>query len=127
VLVGNNSYGKGSVQSIVEFEDGGALRLTTAAYRLPDGRTIDSSHPLVPDIPVDATPESSPRRRLTAAIDTHAPDDQTRSAWMADLASLRDPAVDPEAPAPIPLGATPADYVGTDPVLDAAIAHLAPQ
>ena len=124
ILVGSNSYGKGSVQSIVEFEDGGALRLTTAAYRLSDGRTIDRAHPLTPDIRVSDIGQSSARSRLTEALASHAPDDQTRAAWLADLASLGDPAVNPEAPAPIPLGADPADYVGRDPTLDASMAHL---
>ena len=39
-LVGEKSFGKGSVQTIFPLEDGSGLRLTTAMYFLPDGRTI---------------------------------------------------------------------------------------
>jgi len=123
-LVGAPSYGKGSVQSIVEFEDGGALRITTAAYRLSNGRTIDHDHPLQPDLPVDSTGATRARDRLEAAIRAHAPDDTIRDQLLADLSELSDPPVDPQAPAPIPLGAVASDYVGHDPVLDAAITLL---
>ena len=41
-LVGTRSFGKGSVQSIIQLDDGqGAIRLTTAQYQLPSGRNID--------------------------------------------------------------------------------------
>lgn len=40
VVVGTRSYGKGSVQSIVQLPDGSALRLTTARYYTPSGRSI---------------------------------------------------------------------------------------
>jgi carboxyl-terminal processing protease len=123
-VVGASSYGKGSVQSVVEFEDGGALRLTTAAYRLPGGRTIDRDHPLEPDIPVAVSAVDSPRARLEQALRTHAPDSPTRDRWLADLSELEDPPHDPQAPAPIPLGAVPAEFVGKDAALDAAIAAL---
>lgn len=39
-LMGTRSFGKGSVQSIIPLESGGALRLTTALYFTPDGRSI---------------------------------------------------------------------------------------
>ena len=124
-LVGSPSYGKGSVQSIVEFEDGGALRLTTAAYRLPGGRLIDHAHPLQPDVLVADPRTESPRRRLDDAIAAHVPDPELQARLRADLAALDDPPVDPQAPAPIPLGADPRDHVGHDPLLDAAIERLA--
>ena len=124
-LVGAPTYGKGSVQSIVEFEDGGALRITTAAYRLPDGRTIDTEHPLIPDVAVEDVRKTTPRARLAAGLAAHITDGPTRAALLADLGQLEDPPTDPQAPAPIPLGATPSDHVGLDPVLDAALAHIA--
>ena len=40
VLVGEKSFGKGSVQSILPVRDGGALRLTTALYYIPSGAVI---------------------------------------------------------------------------------------
>ncbi len=40
VLVGSESFGKGSVQSVIKLEDGSGLRLTTAKYYTPAGRSI---------------------------------------------------------------------------------------
>lgn len=40
IVVGEASYGKGSVQSILGFGNGDGLRMTTAMYYLPSGRTI---------------------------------------------------------------------------------------
>lgn len=40
ILVGSESFGKGSVQSVITLEDGSGLRLTTAKYYTPLGRTI---------------------------------------------------------------------------------------
>ena len=48
-LVGEKSYGKGSVQSIFPLNDGYGMRLTTAMYFLPDGTTIHEQG-LNPDI-----------------------------------------------------------------------------
>ena len=42
-LVGTRTYGKGSVQEIVKLTDGGALKLTTAHYFLPSGRSIQKA------------------------------------------------------------------------------------
>lgn len=39
-LMGERSFGKGVIQSVVPLQDGGALRLTTATYRTPNGRDI---------------------------------------------------------------------------------------
>ncbi|MEM9226492.1 MAG: S41 family peptidase [Verrucomicrobiota bacterium] len=52
IVVGDVSLGKGSVQSIHEIGDGDGLRLTTAMYFLPSGRTIHQTG-VVPDIVVD--------------------------------------------------------------------------
>ncbi|MDP2306391.1 MAG: S41 family peptidase [Pseudomonadota bacterium] len=49
-LVGEPSYGKGSVQSVFEYEDGSALKLTIARYHLPSGRPIEDHRGLVPDV-----------------------------------------------------------------------------
>jgi carboxyl-terminal processing protease len=48
VLLGTHSFGKGSVQSIIPIEGHGALRLTTALYYTPSGRSIQG-HGIVPD------------------------------------------------------------------------------
>ena len=58
-LVGTTTFGKGSVQKLFEFQDGSALKLTTARYFLPDGRSIEEDHGLTPDHIV-ATPTRIP-------------------------------------------------------------------
>lgn len=47
-IVGTHSFGKGSVQSIIPIEGYGALRLTTALYYTPSGRSIQG-HGITPD------------------------------------------------------------------------------
>jgi carboxyl-terminal processing protease len=48
-VIGTKSYGKGSVQTIFPLQDGSGLRLTTAHYFTPSGRSIDHVG-IVPDI-----------------------------------------------------------------------------
>ena len=52
ILVGENSYGKGSVQSIIPLTNNGAIRLTVAKYYLPSGKSI-SQVGVRPDIEVN--------------------------------------------------------------------------
>ena len=52
ILVGENSYGKGSVQSIIPLKNNGAIRLTVAKYYLPSGKSI-SEVGVRPDIEVN--------------------------------------------------------------------------
>jgi len=52
ILLGENSYGKGSVQSIIPLKNKGAIRLTVAKYYLPSGKSI-SEVGVSPDIEID--------------------------------------------------------------------------
>jgi carboxyl-terminal processing protease len=52
ILIGENSYGKGSVQSIIPLKNKGAIRLTVAKYYLPSGKSI-SEVGVKPDIEVN--------------------------------------------------------------------------
>ena len=52
ILLGENSYGKGSVQSIIPLKNNGAIRLTVAKYYLPSGKSI-SEVGVAPDIEID--------------------------------------------------------------------------
>ena len=52
IVLGEKSFGKGSVQSIMPLSNGGGLRLTTAKYYLPSGETIEEIG-VQPDIKVE--------------------------------------------------------------------------
>ncbi len=52
IVIGENSYGKGSVQSIIPLKNRGAIRLTVAKYYLPSGKSI-SEVGVRPDIEVN--------------------------------------------------------------------------
>jgi carboxyl-terminal processing protease len=52
IILGENSYGKGSVQSIVPLRNGGGMRLTISKYYLPSGKSI-SEVGVTPDILVE--------------------------------------------------------------------------
>lgn len=58
VIVGTKSFGKGSVQSILPIGKEGAMRLTTARYYTPSGRSIQSLG-VAPDIIVEQRPKSN--------------------------------------------------------------------
>ncbi len=52
ILLGETSYGKGSVQSIIPLKNKGAIRLTVSKYYLPSGKSI-SEVGVIPDIKVE--------------------------------------------------------------------------
>jgi carboxyl-terminal processing protease len=52
VILGTNTFGKGSVQTIIPLSDGSALRLTTARYFTPGGKVIQENG-ITPDIVIE--------------------------------------------------------------------------
>ena len=56
IILGENSYGKGSVQSIIPLRNGGGMRLTISKYYLPSGKSI-SDVGVTPDIFVEEVGE----------------------------------------------------------------------
>jgi len=54
ILIGENTYGKGSVQSIIPLQNNGAIRLTVSKYYLPSGKSI-SEVGVTPDIEINET------------------------------------------------------------------------
>ena len=52
IILGENSYGKGSVQSIIPLRNGGGIRLTISKYYLPSGKSI-SEVGVTPDILIE--------------------------------------------------------------------------
>jgi carboxyl-terminal processing protease len=99
ILLGTRSFGKGSVQTIIPLPGHGAMRLTTARYYTPSGRSIQAKG-IDPDIVVDA-----------AKIEKTAEKGDAKAATAADL--KRDDAVEGGAEQssvdPSIMG-TPADY-----------------
>ena len=65
ILIGENSYGKGSVQSIIPLKNKGAIRLTVSKYFLPSGKSI-SEVGITPDIEIT---ESSDEFRINTDTD----------------------------------------------------------
>ena len=65
IVIGQNSYGKGSVQSIIPLKNKGAIRLTISKYYLPSGKSISGTG-ITPDIEVE---ESSDEFRIGTETD----------------------------------------------------------
>jgi carboxyl-terminal processing protease len=62
-IVGEQSFGKGSVQTIFPLDDDSGLRLTTAMYFLPDGTTIHEQG-IEPEYRVDCSDENQTKLRI---------------------------------------------------------------
>ena len=60
VLLGTRSFGKGSVQTVIPLPGNGAMRLTTARYYTPSGRSIQGLG-ITPDVAVAESREDTPR------------------------------------------------------------------
>ena len=59
ILLGTGSFGKGSVQTVIPLPGNGAMRLTTARYYTPSGRSIQGLG-ITPDVPVQETRDERP-------------------------------------------------------------------
>jgi carboxyl-terminal processing protease len=80
IVVGTKSFGKGSVQTVIPLRSDGAMRLTTARYYTPSGRSIQALG-VMPDIVVE-----QPRRDPAAEATTEeAPSAANRATSEADL------------------------------------------
>lgn len=96
ILLGTDSFGKGSVQTVVPLPGHGAMRLTTARYYTPSGRSIQAKG-IEPDIHVDpAKIESFDIRRVKesdlrgALVNGDDIDDEEKSIPMATKDSKDD-------------------------------------
>jgi len=63
VIVGEKSFGKGSVQSIIETQNGEGIRLTTARYYTPSGVTIHEKG-IQPQVEIEMSPDDEARLRI---------------------------------------------------------------
>jgi carboxyl-terminal processing protease len=95
VVMGVKSFGKGSVQTVMPIPGNGAMRLTTARYYTPSGRSIQATG-IEPDIEVLATREDT----TTAAVARRDREADLRRALRNDNAA---PQAQQAAPPPPPL------------------------
>ena len=80
IVVGTRSFGKGSVQTLIPLKGEGAMRLTTARYYTPSGRSIQSLG-VMPDIVVNQ-PQVDP---AVEGTETKAAAETTKQRTEADL------------------------------------------
>jgi carboxyl-terminal processing protease len=66
VIVGTQTFGKGSVQTILPLSSNSAIKLTTARYYTPAGRSIQAKG-ITPDVIVEDTPNGNRFERLREA------------------------------------------------------------
>ncbi len=67
ILIGNTSFGKGSVQTVIPLGDGSALRLTTSHYFTPSGKIIHGKG-VTPDILVKVKDDSNSKDEASKEI-----------------------------------------------------------
>jgi carboxyl-terminal processing protease len=74
LIVGQRTFGKGSVQSVIDLPDGGALKLTIARYFTPSGRSIQAQG-IAPDVMVDEgeAPEAPRDPERERDLEQHLP------------------------------------------------------
>ncbi len=75
VIVGTQTYGKGSVQSVIPLSDNSGLRLTTAKYFTPDGRSIDGKG-ITPDIVISLEQPAAVSEEEQEEVDADAANDE---------------------------------------------------
>ena len=119
-IMGTQTFGKGSVQTIMPLGNSTAIKLTTARYYTPNGRSIQAKG-ITPDIVVEE-PGQNQQRVREADLQRHLSDGKTGPA-PAKPAATDKPAAQPaqppgEQPKPIELGSK------DDFQLEQAIAHL---
>jgi carboxyl-terminal processing protease len=75
VLVGETTFGKGSVQNVMQLPDGSALRFTTAKYYTP-GKQVIQGNGVTPNIRVPMTPEQERLLFSIRSADNVKPEDE---------------------------------------------------
>src|SRR4051795_924769 len=87
VLVGETTFGKGSVQNVVQLPDGSALRFTTAKYYTPSKQVIHGAG-VTPNIRVPLTPDQE-RALFTSRSENLKPDEEKNLIKTKDPQMLR--------------------------------------
>ncbi|HEY8872754.1 MAG TPA: S41 family peptidase, partial [Stellaceae bacterium] len=92
ILIGTKSFGKGSVQTIIPLAGHGAMRLTTARYYTPSGRSIQAKG-IDPDIVVEAAKiEHAPKKDDKTATAGDKKDDKAKGESAVEQSTI-DPSI----------------------------------
>jgi carboxyl-terminal processing protease len=104
IVIGTQTFGKGSVQTIMPLGNATAIKLTTARYYTPSGRSIQAKG-ITPDIIVEEPGASSQARVREADLERHLENDREAEAAKRAAPRARAAPVPPtELPKPIELG-----------------------
>src|SRR5690349_6874099 len=114
VLLGTRSFGKGSVQTIIQLPGHGAMRLTTARYYTPSGRSIQAKG-IEPDIAV----EPARIEKLTVAEGRHEADLRGALKNTDPTVAIKTP--NATAPANVPPGTEPAQQPTENTAVDPSV------
>jgi carboxyl-terminal processing protease len=117
IIVGTKTFGKGSVQTIIPLPEGAGLRMTTARYYTPNGRSIQATG-ITPDVEVPAAGDEKTKKNGTSAAlkeadlknhipnpdqnqetgQTPAPKKEQRPALPIEPDATEKPAITPDSP-----------------------------
>lgn len=92
LLIGQPSYGKGSMQKIYTFDGTAAIKLTVAHYKLPDGSIITKEAPLIPDHNISNRMDS-PKEELHIAISNLPLEESVKHTLLQRLDILNEPEI----------------------------------
>jgi carboxyl-terminal processing protease len=110
IVMGTTSFGKGSVQTVLPLPGNTAIKLTTARYFTPLGRSIQAKG-ISPDIVVEETANGGSRQRLREANLDHHLENNTQPA--TEAAKPEGPAK-PSSKAPLPAQPKPDEAKDSD-------------
>jgi carboxyl-terminal processing protease len=88
ILVGETTFGKGSVQNVLQLPDGSALRITTAKYYTPSKQVIHGNG-VTPNIRVPLTTEQARLLFTSRATESMNPEDERNAIKSRDPQMLR--------------------------------------
>ncbi|MCB9745458.1 MAG: S41 family peptidase [Alphaproteobacteria bacterium] len=121
-VVGQPSYGKGSVQTYFEYEDASALKLTIAHYYLPSGRNLVRGEGIAPDeLALPAAETLNPKLSLRERLHEAPIEDAERAELLELVEALPDPELTWVAP---DFEGSVTERAATDPQLRAALRVL---
>jgi carboxyl-terminal processing protease len=102
-IIGTQTFGKGSVQTIMPLGNNTAIKLTTARYYTPSGRSIQAKG-ITPDLQVDEPGATALGRLREADLDKHLTNDQDKAAAPRAKPEPAAPGADAKTDKPVEFG-----------------------